>query len=33
VLDPVEMTIEAKFTLRGGIASTAIATYKKKEKS
>ena len=32
VLDPVEMTIEAKFTLRGGIASTAIATYKKKEK-
>ncbi len=33
VLDPVEMTIEAKFTLRGGIASTAIATYKKEEKS
>jgi len=32
VLDPVEMTIEAKFTLRGGIASTAIATYKKEEK-
>jgi len=32
VLDPIEMTIEAKFTLRGGIASTAIATYKKEEK-
>ncbi len=32
VLDPVEMTIEAKFTLRGGIASTAIATYKREEK-
>ena len=30
-LDPLEMTIEAKFALRGGIASTATATYKKGE--
>jgi len=31
VLDPVEMSIEAKFTLRGGIASTATATYKREQ--
>ena len=32
VLDPVEMTIEAKFALRGGIASTATAIHRKEEK-
>ena len=31
-LDPVEMTIEAKFALRGGIASKAIATHRKEGK-
>lgn len=32
VLDPIEMTIEAKFALRGGIASTATAAYEKEKK-
>lgn len=32
VLDPIEMTIEAKFALRGGIASTATAAYKMEKK-
>jgi len=32
VLDPIEMTVAAKFALRGGIISIATASYKKKEK-
>ncbi|MDI6840322.1 MAG: preQ(1) synthase [bacterium] len=30
VLDPLEMTVEAKFAVRGGIATTSTASYKKK---
>ncbi len=31
VLDPIEMTVVGKFAVRGGIVSTATASYKKKE--
>jgi len=31
VLDPIEISVVAKFAIRGGISSTATASYKKKE--
>jgi len=31
VLDPIEISVVAKFAIRGGISSTATASCKKKE--
>lgn len=33
VVDPLEMTVECKFNVRGGIVTTVTASYKKKRRS